>query len=123
LASVSYTDDQFKRRRLYTAWDNIGDERTFFRGVDILADAGVPPSHIMAYMLIGYDRRETWERVLYRFHRMADMGIRLLPMVYGDRRRGLPGDDLRGRTLAMFQRWAVRRLYTVVPFADYDAAA
>jgi hypothetical protein len=122
LASVQYTDDQFKRRRLYTAWDNIGDERVFFRGVDILADAGIPPSHLLAYMLIGYDRRETWERVLYRFHRMADMGIRPFPMVFGDRRRGLPG-DLPGRTLAQFQRWAVRRLYTVVPFADYDPAA
>jgi hypothetical protein len=74
LASVTYTDDQFKRRRLYTAWDNLGDEKVFFRGVDILADAGVPPSHLLAYMLVGYDRRETWERVLYRFHCMADMG-------------------------------------------------
>jgi hypothetical protein len=94
----------------------------FFRGVDILADAGIPPSHLLAYMLVGYDRRETWERVLYRFHRMADMGIRPFPMVYGDRRRELPG-DLSGRTLAQFQRWAVRRYYAVVPFAEYDAAA
>jgi hypothetical protein len=126
LASVDYTDDQFKRRRLYAAWDNIGDERPFFRGVDILTAAGIPPSHLLAYMLVGYDRRETWERVLYRFHRMADMGIRPFPMPFGDRRRGLPtGDiagDFSGKTLGQFQRWAVRRLYTVVPFHDYDAS-
>jgi hypothetical protein len=121
LASVRYTDDQFKRRRLYTAWDNLGDERAFFRGVDILAEAGIPPSHLMAYMLVGYDHRETWERVLHRFHRMADIGIRPFPMVFGDRRRGLPG-ELPGRTLGQFQRWAVRRLYTVAPFADYDTS-
>jgi hypothetical protein len=127
LASVHYTDDQFKRRRLYTAWDNLGDERAFFRGVDVLANAGIPPSHLLAYMLVGYDRRETWERVLYRFHRMADLGIRPFPMIYGERRRGLPAGDieggLTGRTLAHFQRWAVRRLYTVVPFAEYDGNA
>jgi hypothetical protein len=125
LASVHYTDDQFKTRRLYTAWDNIGDERTFFRGVELLADVGIPPSHLLAYMLVGYDRRETWERALYRFHRMADLGIRPFPMVYGDRRRGLPSDGMNGltdKTLGQFQRWAVRRFYTVVPFSDYDAA-
>jgi hypothetical protein len=43
LASVHYTDDQFKRRRIYTAWDNIGDEAVFFRGVEILAQPGIPP--------------------------------------------------------------------------------
>ena len=126
LASVQYTDDQFKRRRLYTACDNIGDEKVFFRGVDILAAAGIPPSHLLAYMLVGYERRETWEHVLYRFHRMADMRIRPFPMPFGDRRRGLPtGDiagDFTGKTLGQFQRWAVRRLYTVVPFEQYDAS-
>ena len=59
-------------RRLYTAWDNLGDERAFFRGVEMLAAAGIPPNHLLAYMLVGYDRRETWERVLYRFHRSGD---------------------------------------------------
>jgi hypothetical protein len=103
LASVDYRDDQFKTRRLYTAWDNLGDEAAFFRGVEILAAAGIPPSHLLAYMLVGYDRRETWERVLYRFHRMADIGIRPFPMVFGDKRRGLPG-ELPGRTLGQFQR-------------------
>jgi hypothetical protein len=48
---------------------------------DVLAAVGIPPSHLLAYMLVGYDRRETWERVLYRFHRMADLGIRPFPMM------------------------------------------
>ena len=48
--------------------DNLGDERVFFRGVEMLAAAGIPPNHLLAYMLVGYDRRETWERVLYRLH-------------------------------------------------------
>jgi len=41
LARLPYYDDQFKTRRLYTAWDNLKDERIFFEGVDRLERAGV----------------------------------------------------------------------------------
>ena len=48
-------------------------------------------------------------------------------MVFGDRKRGLPLGDanhrLAPRTLGEFQRWAIRRLYSVVPFEDYSASA
>jgi hypothetical protein len=124
LAAIDCRDDQFKTKRLYTAWDNLGDEKRFFRGVDCLAAHGVNPSHLMAYMLVGYDRRETWETVLYRFHQMAKRGIRPYPMVYGERKRGLPVGGYASRvghlTLADFQRWAIRKAYTIVPFEDYD---
>jgi hypothetical protein len=127
LASIRYTDDSFTRRRLYTAWDSLGDEERFFDGVATLERYGVPASHVMAYMLVGYDRRETWERVLYRFKTMAALGIRPFPMVYGDRRHKLPlggaSQRLAHRTLGDFQRWAVRRTYVVVPFEDYDVNA
>jgi len=42
---------------------------------------GVAAHHLLAYMLVGYDRRETWERVLYRFRRMTERGIRPFPMI------------------------------------------
>ena len=90
LASLNYRDDSFTSKRLYTAWDNLKDEAVFFRGVDLLEDAGVPPHHIMAYMLLGFDKNETWERVLYRFDKMVARGIRPFPMIYGDRYRTLP---------------------------------
>lgn len=67
LATVEYRSSDFKRRRLYTAWDNLKDEEVFFRGVDELERAGIPPRHLMAYMLIGFDKRETWERIHHRF--------------------------------------------------------
>jgi hypothetical protein len=74
--------------------------------------------------LIGYDQRETWERVFYRFNRMVARGIRPYPMIYGERERTLPLGTYKGRieqrTLAEFQRWAVRRLYTITPFEFYD---
>ncbi len=55
LGSIPYYDDAFKTRRLYTAWDNIGDEGRFFAGVDALERHGIPPQHVMAYMLVGYE--------------------------------------------------------------------
>ena len=127
LAAMPYYDDSFKVRRLYTAWDNIGDEARFFTGVDRLERAGVPATHIMAYMLVGYDKRETWSRVLYRFTKMVERGIRPYPMIYGDRERSLPVGDAPAycarRTLKDFQRWVIRKSYNFVDFADYDAKA
>ena len=86
LATIEYRDDGFKRRRIYTAWDNYGkDEIIFMRGVGLLRDAGIPPSHLMAYMLIGFDKKETWERLFYRFEKMVALGIRPYPMVFGEK--------------------------------------
>jgi hypothetical protein len=124
LAYVPYYDDQFKVRRLYTAWDNIGDEGRFFRGVDMLEKHGVPPTHLMVYMLVGYDPRETWARVLYRFNRMVARGMRPFPMIYGNSRRTLPLGDtnqrIGHRTLKEFQSWAVRRTFAVTPFESFN---
>ncbi|BCH33220.1 hypothetical protein MesoLjLc_51500 [Mesorhizobium sp. L-8-10] len=110
LAMIEYRDDQFKRRRLYTAWDNLKDEAVFFRGVDMLAAAGVQPEHLMVYMLVGFDKRETWERIHHRFNRMVERGIRPYPMVYDQSRKDLK----------RFQRWVVTGLYRAIPFAEYD---
>jgi hypothetical protein len=127
LASITLRDDQFKTRRLYTAWDSIGDEQRFFSGVDTLESAGIPPTCLLVYMLIGYDKRETWERVMYRFKKMAARGIRPYPMIYGDRDRRLPlggcNERIAHRTLSEFQRWAIRKAYTFVPFEAYDVNA
>ena len=127
LGSIPYYDDAFKTRRLYTAWDNIGDERRFFDGIDCLERHGVPARNVMAYMLVGYDKRETWERLFYRFDKMVARNIRPYPMVYGDRGRTIPLGGHNGRighrTLGEFQRWTIRKAYTFVPFEAYDVNA
>lgn len=124
LASIEYRDDSFRRRRLITAWDNVGEEEKFFSGVRIVQAAGIPPKHLMAYMLVGFDRKETWERLFYRFNRMVAVGIRPYPMIYGEKKRGLPdgGSNISyaGRTLGEFQRWVVTGLYRAVDFTEYD---
>ena len=109
LATIKYYDDQFKTRRLYTAWDNIGDEKIFFRGIDMLEAAGVPSKHVMAYMLIGFDHKETWERIFTRFNAMVERGIKPYPMVF---------DPLR-KDLKRFQRWVITGMYNYLPWDEY----
>lgn len=99
----------FKVRRLYTAWDNLGDEHVFFRGIDRLEAAGIPPSDVMAYMLIGYDPAETFEAIFHRFGRMGARGIKPFPMVFDPARRDLK----------QFQRWVITGLYRAIPFEAY----
>ena len=110
LASIEYRDTKFQRRRLYTAWDNLGDESRFFKGVELLNRAGIPYRHLVVYMLVGYAQGETWPERLYRFHRMADLGILPYPMVY----------DNAHRDLKRFQRWAVTGLYKMIPWEQYS---
>ena len=109
LASIEYRDDQFQERRLYTAWDNLRDEGIFFAGIDRLEAAGIPAKNVMAYMLIGYDITETWDRIWHRFNRMVERGIRPYPMVY-DRKR---------TDLLSFQRWVLTGLYRIIKWDEY----
>jgi len=118
IASIEYRDDSFQKRRLYTAWDNLKDEGVFMRGMDMLEKAGVPAKHVMAYMLVAYDKNETWERIWSRFNSMTARGILPFPMVFDCRAT----DPERYRALKRFQRWVVTGLYRVVPFKDYDAS-
>jgi len=109
LASVKYYDDQFSQRRLYTAWDNLKDEKIFFNGVEKLEKAGIPPNHLMVYMLVGFDKSETMERVFHRFNKMIEKGIKPYPMVYNNE----------NKELKRFQRWVIRRYYEFVPWEEF----
>jgi hypothetical protein len=113
LASIEYRDNDFERRRLYTAWDNLGDEKVFRRGVELLERAGVPPRHLMVYMLVGYAPAETWERIFHRFNALVALGCRPYPMVFD----GAARPDLKA-----FQRWVVMGLYRSCAWRDYRDA-
>lgn len=110
IASVRYMDDGFKSRRIYTAWDNLGDEKRFFRGLQALNDAGIPSRHVMVYMLIGYKPGETMDEILYRFRRLVDAGCLPFPMVY---------ERWRQPQLRRFARWVIRRYYQIVEWEDF----
>jgi hypothetical protein len=110
-------DTNFKRRRLYTAWDNIGDEAVFFDGIDRLEWAGWKPQWVMAYMLVGYDPRETWERIQHRFQRMTERGIDPYPMVH-DRFAATKPDHY--RRLKRWQRYVRIGKWRSMPFEEYS---
>lgn len=91
----------------------LKDQQVFFAGIDRLEKAGIPPSHVRAYMLIGFDKHETWDRIWYRFNRMVERDIEPYAMVFHR-----PGESPRA-DLKCFQRWTNRGLYRIVPWADY----
>lgn len=96
IASVDYRDDSMKAKRIYTAWDSLGDEERLFAGLNRLVKYGVKPDHIMVYMLVGYWPGETQEQRDYRRLKLREFGARPYPMPY----ERTP--ELRG-----FQRWVI----------------
>ena len=109
LKSIKFYDGKFQKRRLYTAWDNLRDEKKFLSKIDLLLKNKIKPSEIMVYMLIGYDSKETWQKIFYRFNKMVEIGLLPYPMVYNKDRKDLK----------QFQRWVIRGYYHFIDFNDY----
>jgi hypothetical protein len=96
LASVDYRNVRMDRRSLYTAWDNLKDERRLFQGLEALVKHGVKPREIMVYLLVGYWVNETEEDRLHRQSKIREFGAIPYPMPFK-----------RTRELIGFQRWVV----------------
>lgn len=111
LASVSYWDTTFRRRCLYTAWDNRKDEDRLFRGLRYLVEAGVSPRHIMVYMLVGYWPGETDDDREYRRAKLRAFGCDPYPMPFQ-----------RTRELIGYQRWVVGAYDKQIPWRDWVAS-
>jgi hypothetical protein len=113
LAKLKYRDDQFKAKRIYTAWDNRKDEEIFLRGINLMLDAGIRPQNIMVYFLCGYWPGERWEDIFFRFEAMVKIGLLPYPMVY----------DNKNKMLKLFQCWVIQRAYQFIPWAEYGPGA
>lgn len=111
LGRMKYYDDQFKKRRIYTAWDNLRDADIFFRGIGYLLDAGIKPDDIMVYFLCNYWQKGLAADVWERFDRMKEIGLRPYPMVYD-----IQNADAE---IKAFQTWVIRRVYRKLPFSEY----
>lgn len=130
LSKLRYYDHRFTRRRLYTAWDNLGQERIFFQGMERLREAGIPPGHLMVYMLVGFAENETIEQVMHRYRRIHDAGCMPFPMVYGDQPEtpgpGDPEEEEKREKLQnylelkRFQRWIIKRYDQFIPWKDFQ---
>ncbi len=111
IASVDYRADDMRERRIYTAWDQLGDERVLFRGLERLVLHGVRPDDIMVYLLIGYAAGETHEDRDYRRRRLREFGCRPYPMPYH-----------RTPELVGFQRWVLGAYDKRIPWEKWRAA-
>lgn len=103
IAATDYFDADFKKRRLYTAWDNRKDEKRLFAGLDCLKRAGVPVGRVMVYVLIGFDHATktplgtVTEDDVYRVRQLREWGADPYPMPF-----------VRTRETIGFQRWVCR---------------
>ncbi len=118
IASVNYRSISMDAKRIYCAWDNKRDEKTLFRGLNLLTKHGVKPDELMVYVLVGYDhatksaRPELTDEDFHRHARLREFGARPYPMPY-----------VRSKELVGFQRWIVMRLDLVgVTWAEFVAA-
>jgi len=120
LARTRYFDDQFRRRRLYFAFDSPDYEDAVIEGIRLLKRYGIPPRHLMFYVLVGFGIRPddyTWDYFLshdyYRLKLLCDLGVLPYIMLYNDR-QDIP-------LLRRFKRWACQpRLYKSVPWEKYQ---
>jgi hypothetical protein len=109
IASVHYSDNDFKIRRIYTAWDNSAHELPLFRGLNALIRYGVKADNIMVFLLCGFhDSAEDRE---YRRRKLRELGCRPYPMPF-----------VRTRELVGFQRWVVGAYDKRVAWSDWVEA-
>lgn len=111
LASVNYRNDAMDRKCIHTAWDNIGDEKPLFRGLNALKNHGVRPDNITVYMLIGYESERLTDSDFERHRKLRDFGCRPYPMPY-----------VRNAQMRGFQRWIVRRADLKCSWRDFEKA-
>lgn len=120
LSKVFYSDDKFSRRRLYTAWDSLHDEKIFKEKILMLHDAGIPPHKIMVYMLIAWDAKakggdsrpwnEQEPEIFHRYNELIKLGCKPYPMVF----------DATNKPARIFQRWVIRRYAQVCSWEEFD---
>jgi len=109
LSMIKYYDRKFKRRRLHFAFDFIGLEKQIEDGINILEKQGIPRSHQMFYVLVGFN--SSYEEDLYRIKFLIDRGVKPYVMPYNFR------DD---SYYPHLKRWVNWRYYKVVSWEKYD---
>lgn len=111
LAQMKYMDTDFKRKRIYTAWDNSKDEDLFLKGINLLLEEGIKPSDILVYFLCNYWEKGLTEDVLYRFNKMKSIGLLPYPMIYEKESSSFE--------LKKFQEYVIQGIYRVSDFKDF----
>jgi hypothetical protein len=94
------------------------------RVMRMLRDRGVGPRRIQVYTMIGH---EPFDECMERSRRVIEWGgepyVQPIMKLNALRKEPWVRHDWTRRRLGQVQRWANRRLWKTVPFAEYDAAA
>jgi len=109
LSRTRYMDHKFRRRTLHFAFDLPDLESDVIRGVTLLERAGIRLSHLMCYVLVGFNR--DFQSDLGRVKTLIRLGVRPYVMRYNFRR-----DDHR---LNAFARWVNGRYWEVCEWENY----
>jgi len=110
LRKIKYYNWHFSGRQLHFAWDLMSSERYVRKGLKILLDAGISKSHIMIYMLVGFNT--TFREDYYRYKVLwEEYGVYPFVMVYN--RKGNP-------ITKKFARWVNKRIHKVCKFTEYE---
>lgn len=112
LAGIRYTDRKFKNRMLYFAFDNPDLENSVRRGIEILLNAGIKPSELMFYILVGFNT--TFDQDMKRFQILWDE-YRVYPYVMIYNR----DQNKRNPLLSDFARYVNKRIHRNYDFEDY----
>lgn len=111
LSQMKFRDDSFKKRRIYTAWDNKRDEAIFLKGINCILNAGIKPNEVMVYFLCNYWEKGLTQDVWDRFNIMAEIGLLPYPMIFEKWNASAE--------LKAFQEWVIRGGYRVTPFETF----
>lgn len=110
LARLRYKTSTFTSSYIHFAFDDLSIEPAVRRGISILDDAGLPPGHLVFYILVGYNT--TFEEDMHRYRVLwEELGCWPFIMNYNN------GPDPR---LRAFSRWVNRRLHKTIPWEEYS---
>jgi len=104
------------------AWDNIKTEELYLNSFNKLVMAGIKPSQIRTYVLIGY--KDTPEDALYRLEKIESLGALTNPMRYQPldaiKKNSYVERGWSNKLLNDYMRyWSNRRVFRNIKFKDY----
>lgn len=108
LSQVPYYDSSLKHRRMYFAFDDPKLDPIVRKGIATLNEHGIPPKHLMFYVLVGYNT--TFEQDMDRIMLLDSIGCLPFVMIYNHKKTP---------NLRKLARWVNKRYYKVVPYEKF----
>lgn len=67
LAKCNYRNSKFNKKYLTFAWDNFGDAKAVYRGINRCNKWGIPSTNMQFFVLVGYDStmEEDFTRIMF----------------------------------------------------------